>query len=59
MEKGRTSRLWLWTALACYILACIWVEVQYSKILWMIIIVGGPLLVFCAHWKRGEAGGLK
>lgn len=46
MEKGRIRGLW--AALALYILACIWVEIQYSSILWMIIITGGPLLVCCA-----------
>lgn len=51
MEKGRIRGLW--AALALYILACIWVEIQYSSILWMIIITGGPLLVCCAFWKRG------
>lgn len=51
MDKGRTYRLW--AALALYISACIWVEIQYSKILWMMIIAGGPLLVCRAYWKSG------
>ncbi|WP_052380365.1 PAS domain S-box protein [Paenibacillus camerounensis] len=55
MENGRIGGVW--AALVLYILACIWVEIQYSSILWMIIVTGGPLLVCCAFWKRGGASG--